>query len=214
MGSFVPLGQGGLGMGWKTVFCGNENPSKSRWFLLSCTWSMLACFGHAAFTDFVPTAYWRTSGTYIAGGITAVTTLLFYAHLVRHGFAPQASTLLRKSLVVILLPVLVLFLVRVAVVQSVGDVYSRWAGQSAEIEAVMVKDHFSSRRGCHYRLEGPVMEGSLAGYLCVDPERFSSLPPSAPYRLVGRSSLLGFHIDEIRVSSAERAASTLDGLLR
>ncbi|MDH0293629.1 hypothetical protein N7414_31300 [Pseudomonas sp. GD04087] len=200
-------------MGWKTVCFGDERPSKSRWLFLSGTWLMLVAFGYAAFTDFVPTHYWRTSGTYIASGITTITVLFYYAHLARNGFAPQASTLLRKSLVVISLPLLVLFMVRVAVVHSVGDVYSRFVGQSAEIEAVMVKDHFHSRRGCDYRLEGAVLDGSLSGYLCVDPVRFTDLPPSAPYRLVGKSSLLGFHIDEIRVSSAERTVSALEDLL-
>lgn len=214
MGSFVYQGQGGLCMGWKTGFFGNESPSRARRFFVSSAYFVLGAFGYAAFTDFVPTLHWRTSGTYIASGITVIAMLFYYVHLARHGFAPQASTLLRKSMVVILMPMLVLYFVRAAVVQGVGDVYSRWAGQLTQIEAVMAKDHFNSRRGCNYRLEGAVMDGALAGYLCVDPAQFASLPPNASYQLVGRSSALGFHIDEIRTSSGLRVLSPLDALLR
>ncbi|MFV3414556.1 hypothetical protein ACQCLI_07560 [Pseudomonas nitroreducens] len=191
-------------MSWKAAFIGSESPSKERLAWVSCMYFALGMFGYGAITDFVPNLFWRSNGTYIAAAVTAIVTLIFYVNLAL-GRIPlkDENSFWRKWLAILGVPLMLYFVVWLGLVRGAGDLYSCWIGRSTQIETVLTKERVHSRRACNYRLEGPVLRVGWPDYLCVDPAQFEALPESAPYLLVGRSSRLGFHIDEIRRSSGE-----------
>ncbi|MCP1650053.1 hypothetical protein [Pseudomonas nitroreducens] len=202
-------------MTWKTVFLGSESPSKERLTWVIGMYVALAMFAFGAITDFVPAPGWHSSGTSIAIAVTVVGTLAFYVCLVLGRIPTKAgASAWRKWLAGLIVPPVLFFVIWLGVVRGAGDLYSRWIGRSIQIEAVLTKEHFNSRRGCDYRLEGPVLRVGFPNYLCVNRGQFAALPQSASYHLVGRSSGLGFHIDEIRASSGEQIFSPLDALVR
>ncbi|MGE9762446.1 hypothetical protein [Pseudomonas sp. PDM20] len=191
-------------MSWKTAVIGSESPSKERLAWVLCMYFALGMFGYGAITDFVPAPVWQSIGAYIAAAITAIAMFVFLVNLAL-GRVPLKSTnsFWRKWLAVLALPLFLYFVVWLGVVRGAADLYSRLVGRAMQVEAVLTKERVHSRRACDYRLVGPVLRAVWPDYLCVGAEQFEALPVTAQYRLVGRTSSLGFHVDEIRTSSGE-----------
>lgn len=215
MGSFVLLRQGGLGMGWKSVFLGNESPSRARLIAMSFTYAVLGLLGHGLITDFIPTADWLSDGVIPSVLVAGILSLAFYWTLLtdRGHFALETPQLVRW-LAVVLAPVLLFMCCLIVLVYAGGDLQARFWGRPQSVTVTLEKQHTNSRRTCHYRLVGEDLKRSLFKHACVQQERYGTLPARAAYVLVGRSSSLGLHIDEIMTSSGERILSPLEALLR
>lgn len=204
MGSFVLLRQGGHGMSWKTAVIGSESPSKERLAWGLCMYFALGLFAYGAMADFVPTPVWLSFGDYIAAAVTIIVMLIFFVNLAL-GRVPlrDKNSFWRKWLAILALPLILYFVVWLGVVRGAADLYSRWVGRATQVETVLIKKRVHSRRACDYRLAGTALRAGWLDYLCVGATEFEALPERAPYRLVGRASSLGFHVDEIRTSSGE-----------
>lgn len=191
-------------MSWKTAVIGSESPSKERLAWVLCMYFTLGMFGYGAITDFVPAPAWQSFGAYIAAAVTAIVLLVFIVNLAL-GRVPlkDKNSFWRKWLAILALPPILYFVVWLGVVRGAADLYSCWVGRAAQVEAVLTKERVHSRRACDYRLVGPSLRAGWLDYLCVRAVQFDALPETALYRLVGRASSLGFHIDEIRTSGGE-----------
>lgn len=202
-------------MGWKSVFLGNENPSRARLIAMSCAYAVVGLLGHGIFADFIPTAEWLSDGVTFSALVAGILSLALCWVLLtgRRHFALETPRLVRW-LAVLLAPALLFMCCLIVLVYAGGDLQARFWGRPQSVTVTLEKQHTNSRRTCHYRLVGESLKRSLFEHACVQQERFGTLPARAAYVLVGRSSSLGLHIDEIMTSSGERILSPLDALPR
>ncbi|MFZ2725443.1 MAG: hypothetical protein WAX77_04250 [Methylococcaceae bacterium] len=79
--------------------------------------------------------------------------------------------------------------------KGVADLITIAIGTNVHTPVVLHHQYFSGKGTCHHRLTGVILNSTFPNYLCASGQYAYQLPDNLAVVLVGKSSTLGFHID-------------------
>ncbi len=185
-------------MSWKSTVYGDENPSRITVMVYNGIFIGFFLWFYGWWADFVPSKLWIYAGS----GIAIILTILcsywgFVAGKLALGFAG------------IITPLFMFVLFWVVMVHGLAAIATLMAGSPHSVVTELHKTHHLSRYACDDRLEGEILGHAVPDHLCIPYAVYSAPGESISVRLVGKTTLLGFYIQDAFVADDPEKASIL-----
>lgn len=180
--------------GWLIGMYGSMAPSRARRATMNgiTTAALLAVYG--AWAEFVPSELSADVGGYLSCVVTLLVSL-FVWHGYWTGRIPWGSRPRRwiaRCLCMAPIPFLIFGASWLVTVRAIPDLATRVFGTETARSMHLEASYRSRRRGCDHQLRGDELR--FPGYICVPASDFYHFGSSGEVTIIGKATILGFHI--------------------
>jgi hypothetical protein len=164
--------------------------SAAAWVGIGLLSGAIAITWFAAATEFHLSEAWLVPSLGISALVGGALSGLMLAMM--RSCLPRGTGLIVATLV----PIFAIAFAWFALARAVPDVFTRLAGQPFDL-ALAGRTQKICGRGCQYFAVMPVFANGKTELVRIDSREYSSLPAEGIYRLTGRKSWFGLHLDRV-----------------